>query len=509
MGCSSCGTTPGGCQSKGRCSSGGCSMMHVYDWLSDIAIAPHDAFNIYEVSFKNGARKGFFINNDHLDIYTGDQVVVESAIGYDIGIVSLSGELVKVQMKKRKVKETDEYARILRIASERELELRDEARSREGETMLKARIMARSLGLDMKLGDVEYQADCKKATFFYTANHRVDFRELIKELAREFKVKIEMRQIGARQEAGRVGGIGSCGRELCCSTWLTSFKSVNTSAARYQNLSINQTKLSGQCGRLKCCLNYELDSYLDALKDFPDKADYIETEAGSAKLVKTDVLKGLMFYVYPSSGTFYPIPIDKVKKILEMNQHGKKPADLLEMAEVQEKVESVEFVDVVGQVSLRSLEKTEQRSKKKKKNQKEEKDRPQNSSPVTGNKPAGNNQQNKTQFQKEDRRPPKDAGSAENPVQNQSSNKPQKGNGQKNRPQHQNQHRNEVKETIIEPSSAAKEPSFFVENDNKPKESIIDTNTGDKIHQQKRNKNHHKKRRPGNQQNRPDNEGAA
>jgi cell fate regulator YaaT (PSP1 superfamily) len=380
MGCSSCGTTPGGCQSKGRCSTGGCSMMEVYDWLADIALAPHDRFNIHEVSFKSGARKGFFLNNQNLDVHTGDWVVVESQIGYDIGQVSLSGELVKVQMKKRKVREGDELPYILRVANERELEFMKESRLREKETMLRARVMARSLGLDMKLGDVEYQADGKKATFYYTANHRVDFRELIKILAREFRVKIEMRQIGARQEAGRVGGIGSCGRELCCSTWLTSFKSVNTSAARYQNLSINQTKLSGQCGRLKCCLNYELDTYLDALKDFPEKADFIETEAGPAKLVKTDVLKGLMFYVYQGSGTFYPLPINKVHQILTMNREGKKPADLLEMAEVKESaVETIEFADVVGQVSLRSLEKTEQRSKNKNRNKNKPQDRQRNS----------------------------------------------------------------------------------------------------------------------------------
>jgi len=387
MGCSSCGTTPGGCQSKGRCSTGGCSMMEVYDWLSDIALAPHDRFHIHEISFKNGARKGFFLNNQNLDVYTGEWVVVESQIGYDIGQVSLSGELVKVQMKKRKVRDGDELPYILRIASERELELMKESRLREKETMLRARVMARSLGLDMKLGDVEYQADGKKATFYYTANHRVDFRELIKILAREFRVKIEMRQIGARQEAGRVGGIGSCGRELCCSTWLTSFKSVNTSAARYQNLSINQTKLSGQCGRLKCCLNYELDTYLDALKDFPEKADFIETEAGPAKLVKTDVLKGLMFYVYQGSGTFYPLPIDKVHQILAMNKEGKKPADLLEMAEVKESAaETVEFVDVVGQVSLRSLEKTEQRSKNKNRNKNKPQDK-QRTPREGGNRP--------------------------------------------------------------------------------------------------------------------------
>jgi cell fate regulator YaaT (PSP1 superfamily) len=342
--------------------------MEVYDWLADIALTPFDQYPVFEVSFKNGARKGFFRNDHHLDICNGDNVVVESAIGYDIGQVTLGGELVKVQMKKRRVKENEELPRILRIASEQELELMKQARAREKETMLQARVIARNLGLDMKLGDVEYQADNKKATFYYTANHRVDFRELIKVLAKEFKVKIEMRQIGARQEAGRVGGIGSCGRELCCSTWLTNFKTVNTSAARYQNLSINQTKLSGQCGRLKCCLNYELDTYLDALKDIPQKADILETEAGPARLVKTDILKGIMYYQYQGAGTFYPIPIDKVKTILEMNAKKQKPADLLEMADVQENAETIEFVDVVGQVTLKSLEKTERRSKNKKKN---------------------------------------------------------------------------------------------------------------------------------------------
>jgi cell fate regulator YaaT (PSP1 superfamily) len=408
MGCSSCGTTPGGCQSKGRCSSGGCSMMEVYDWLSDIALAPHDRFHVHEISFKNGARKGFFLNHQNLDVYTGEWVVVESQIGYDIGQVSLSGELVKVQMKKRKVKEGDELPYILRIASERELELMKESRLREKETMLRARVMARSLGLDMKLGDVEYQADGKKATFYYTATHRVDFRELIKVLAKEFRVKIEMRQIGARQEAGRVGGIGSCGRELCCSTWLTSFKSVNTSAARYQNLSINQTKLSGQCGRLKCCLNYELDTYLDALKDFPEKADFIETEAGPAKLVKTDVLKGLMFYVYQGSGTFYPLPIDKVHQILAMNKEGKKPADLLEMAEVKESLaETVEFVDVVGQVSLRSLEKTEKRSKNKKRN-KNKSEQGNRNPEQTGPRPERKKEANPQGGQTKGPRPPRD-----------------------------------------------------------------------------------------------------
>lgn len=414
MACSGCGTggTPSGCGNKGHCSSGGCSRMEVYDWLADVALNPYDDFNIFEISFKNGARKGFFKNVSNLDLYSGDQVVVESSAGYDIGTVSLGGELVKLQMKKRRVREDNpDILAILRIAGERELEIMQEARSREKETMLKARVMARSLDLDMKLGDVEYQADLKKATFYYTAESRVDFRELIKVLAKEFRVKIEMRQIGARQEAGRVGGIGSCGRELCCSTWLTSFKSVNTSAARYQNLSINQSKLSGQCGRLKCCLNYELDSYLDALKDFPEKADFIQTEAGSAKLVKTDVLKGLMFYIYPGSGTFYPIPIAKVKEILIMNEQGKKPADLLEMAAVEEKEAVVEYVDVVGHVSLKSLEKTEQRTKNKKKQQQRQQQNPQGQrgpSPQQGNNPPRQQERGPAPQQNQGIRPPRE-----------------------------------------------------------------------------------------------------
>lgn len=370
MSCGSCGTssgTPSGCKSNGHCESGGCSKMEVYDWLADLGL-PEQKFNIYELSFKNGARKGYFRNDKKIELYTGDMVVVDATSGYDIGKISLSGELVKIQMKKYKVKEDDEEIKsILRIAKEHELKLLDDARSKEKETMLSARILARNLGLQMKLGDVEYQADHKKATFYYTADGRVDFRELIKVLATEFKVRIEMRQIGARQEAGRVGGIGACGRELCCSSWLTSFKSVNTSAARYQNLSINQSKLSGQCGRLKCCLNYELDSYLDALKHFPEKADQIETEAGIAYSVKTDVLKGLIFYAYPKTGTFYPVPIETVRTILEMNTAGKKPKDLLEIAEVEEKEEVIEYADVVGHISLKSLEKSSKNSKNKKK----------------------------------------------------------------------------------------------------------------------------------------------
>jgi cell fate regulator YaaT (PSP1 superfamily) len=335
-------------------------------------------------------------------------------------------------MKKYKVKEDDEEIKsILRIASENELKLMDDARSKEKETMLSARILARNLGLQMKLGDVEFQADCKKATFYYTADGRVDFRELIKVLAAEFKVRIEMRQIGARQEAGRVGGIGACGRELCCSSWLTSFKSVNTSAARYQNLSINQSKLSGQCGRLKCCLNFELDSYLDALKHFPEKADMIETEAGVAYSVKTDVLKGMIYYAYPKTGTFYPVPIDTVKTILEMNKLGKKPKDLVEIAEVEEKEEVIEYADVVGHISLQSLE----RSGKNKNNKKKPFQNNKSEQHLQGNKGGQQQQQTKPNYQN----------------QNQPQNKPNNGNNnpqngqrnkQHNRPNNNAQHQN-------------------------------------------------------------------
>lgn len=373
MSCNSCGTTggiPGGCKNNGHCATGGCSKLEVHDWLSDITADPFAKYNVHEVSFKNGSRKGFYRNDKRFDVFTGDYVIVEAAQGYDLGQVTLSGELVRLQMKRKRIKDVDKnLPAILRIAKDNELDLMEQARAKEKQTMLKARVLARNLGLEMKLGDVQFQADGKKATFYYTADGRVDFRELIKVLATEFKVKIEMRQIGARQEAGIVGGIGSCGRELCCSTWLTSFKSVNTTAARYQNLSINQTKLSGQCGRLKCCLNYELDTYLDALRFVPEKADYLQLQAGDAKLMKTDVLKGLMYYATKESNTFYPITFENVKMVLNMNANGKKPADINDFAESVEKTEeeNIEFVDVVGQISLASLDKKNKKHRPKNK----------------------------------------------------------------------------------------------------------------------------------------------
>lgn len=335
MACASCAPgkdgKPGGCNSNGGCGSGGCNRLNTFDWLATMDVEDPSAFQLLEVSFKQGARKAFFHNPPHVNAVTGDMVVVDTGNGWNVGKVSLSGELVRMQMRKKKVKPDNIVNKLIRIANYRDMEKLSEARTDEKPMMVKSRVIARKLGLKMKIGDVEIQADRRKATFYYTAEGRVDFRELIRHYAKEFRIKIEMRQIGARQESARIGGIGSCGRELCCSTWLSDFKSVSTAAARYQNLAINQVKLSGQCGRLKCCLNYELDSYIDALGDFPKGADKLRTEAGTAVLVKTDVFKRQMFYTYEKDGgrgKFYPLHVDKVKEILAMNKRREMPIDL-------------------------------------------------------------------------------------------------------------------------------------------------------------------------------------
>lgn len=360
MGCASCGTSadgkPSGCKSNGGCSSGGCNKLNTFDWLAKMDITDSEAFDLVEISFKNGSRKSFYENPPHVRAIIGDMVVVESASGYDVGRVSLTGELVRLQMKKKKVSDSTIFPKLIRRANDRDLEKLADARSLERDTRIRARVIARSLNLDMKLGDVEYQGDRRKATFYYTADGRVDFRELIRHYAKEFRVKIEMRQIGARQESSRIGGLGSCGRELCCSTWLTNFKSVTTGAARYQNLAINQSKLSGQCGRLKCCLNYELDTYMDALQDFPVKHERLHTEAGTAILIKTDIFKRQMIYVYenPSKrGNFYTLDVDRVKYIQQMNKAGEKPMELVDSSILlgEEEV-TIDFEDVTGAVEL-------------------------------------------------------------------------------------------------------------------------------------------------------------
>ncbi|RFM26728.1 PSP1 domain-containing protein [Deminuibacter soli] len=374
MGCGSCGTgKPGGCKSNGGCSTGSCNRMNVHDWLVNLPLSDvDDACKIVEVSFNQGSRKEFYRNTSLQHFEKGEYVTLEGVSGFDVGEVSLTGEMVRLQMKKKGVDELNsDIKKVLRRSTEKDLELFQLHKGREKDVQARSRAIARQLNLQMKLSEVEIQADGKKATFFYTADDRVDFRELIKILASEFKVKVEMRQIGIRQEAAKVGGIGSCGRELCCSTWLTDFKSVTTTAARYQNLSINQTKLSGQCGRLKCCLNYELDTYLDALQQFPDNAETLDTVKGHASLIKKDIFKNLMWYVLPESNKQYPLTIQRVREIKRMNQRGEKATELQAVEVVSSKVKEIEpqFVDVVGQISLRSLERNSKKRKDKEREQ--------------------------------------------------------------------------------------------------------------------------------------------
>jgi cell fate regulator YaaT (PSP1 superfamily) len=305
-----------------------------------------------------------------------------------MGYISLQGELVRLQMQKKKVADDDEIKKVYRIASQKDLEKFEEVKLRESPTLYRTRVIIRELNLNMKLSDVEYQADNTKATFYYSAEDRVDFRELIKILAGEFKVRVEMRQISLRQEAGRLGGIGVCGRELCCSTWLSDFKNVATSAARYQNLSLNPSKLSGQCGRLKCCLNYELDTYIEALKDIPEVEAPLLTQQGEARLQKTDIFRKIMWFGYKEENNWYPLSIQRVNEILEMNKAGKKPVSL----EINE--EEIKSQETRLNSDLENLDKkfqSKSRNKKKKRNKNRGRDsRSQQNSP----KGKDNRQQN-------------------------------------------------------------------------------------------------------------------
>jgi len=373
MGCSSCsndGGIPKGCKSNGSCGTGSCNKLTVFDWLGNMSLPNgQEAFDWVELRFKNG-RKEFFKNVNNLTLQAGEVVAVEAHPGHDIGTVSLVGELVRVQIRKKGFKITEENTKkVYRKASQRDIDRWIEAKQKESETMYKSREIAKRLNLDMKISDVEFQGDGSKAVFFYTAESRVDFRNLIKELANTFSLRVEMRQIGARQEAARLGGIGSCGRELCCSTWLTDFRSVNTSAARYQQLSLNPIKLAGQCGKLKCCLNYELDSYLDAIKDFPEMGVKVQTQKGSAIGLKQDIFKRLIWFALDDApGAWVPISVDRANEIIEMNKKGEKPEAL--EGEVVELVEKKpEYSNTVGQESLTRFDakKTNTRKKKRRK----------------------------------------------------------------------------------------------------------------------------------------------
>ena len=436
MACGSCSTgqdknsgIPAGCNSNGSCGTGSsCNKLHVFDWLGNMRLPEGQApCDVVEIRFKN-SRKDFFRNVHNLSLNVGDIVATESSPGHDIGVVSITGELVRLQLKKKNINyDSEDIKKIYRKAKQHDIDRWREAQALEVETMFKARTLALRLGLQMKISDVEYQGDKSKAIFYYTADGRVDFRELIKVMAEEFKVRIEMRQIGARQEAARLGAIGSCGRELCCSTWLNDFRTVSTSAARYQQLSLNPLKLAGQCGKLKCCLNYELDCYVDALKEFPEIDNKkLVTEKGYAFHQKTDIFKRIIWWSYTSEpDVFIPLSIDRTKELLKLNAEGKKPDDLLEPKQYKELqvVKQPDYENVVGQDSLTRFD-------DKKKN----------------NRPKHNNQNKKQQHKAS-------TGSSNNKAQQQNQHKPKnpnqaladsannKNQNAGNKPHNPNQHR--------------------------------------------------------------------
>ena len=376
MSCSNCSTsngTPRGCQSNGTCGTDSCNKLTVFNWLENMSLPAGQApFRLAEVRFKN-SRKGFYRFPADLHPTIGEAVVTEVAqSGYDVGRVTLTGELVRFQMKKRKVDpESEEILQIKRKASQKDIELWQAARNKETEVQKRARELALHLNLQMKISDVEFQGDGKKATFYYTAEQRVDFRQLIKDMAKAFGIRIEMRQIGLRLEASRLGGVGSCGRELCCSTWLTDFRSVSTAAARYQQLSLNPQKLSGQCGKLKCCLNFELDAYRSALKDFPRMETKLKTEKGIAICQKMDIFKGLLWYTYKGEWMhWYELTAAAAQEIIEKNRNGEIVAALEEYTQENEKPEAKEvvFENVVGQDSLNRFDRPKRRNKGRNKN---------------------------------------------------------------------------------------------------------------------------------------------
>ncbi|MBW7867028.1 MAG: hypothetical protein H3C31_01750 [Brumimicrobium sp.] len=387
MGCTGCDTEedshsgkqldengmPRGCRNNGTCSSGGCTRLGTFDWLANMQLPTGKTqFDIVEMRFKN-SRKAFYRNMKDIDVTVGDVVVVEASPGYDVGIVSAVGELSRLQLQKKEPNfKKNEARQIMRHASQADIDKWVIARKREDETMFKARELAIQLKLEMKISDVEFQGDNSKAIFYYTAEGRVDFRQLIKDLADEFRIRIEMKQIGSRQEASRLGGIGSCGRELCCSTWLTDFRTVSTTAARYQQLSINPQKLAGQCGKLKCCLNFELDMYIEALKDFPSTEVKLRTQTGTGIHIKTDVFKGLMWYIHqPENREAAPSMVSlspgKVKEIIELNKNGQKPESLAGFKEVEIDVEESDYTNIVGQDDLHRFDDKFKKKKKKKK----------------------------------------------------------------------------------------------------------------------------------------------
>ncbi len=374
MGCTSCTTgangQPKGCKNNGTCGTDGCNKLTVFDWLSNMTLPGNvDPFNGVEVRFKNG-RKHFFKNPENITLSIGDIIATEASPGHDIGIVTLTGELVRVQMKKKKLPATlEELPKIYRKASQKDIDVWQKVRDKEKDVQKQSREIAMRLGLQMKISDVEFQGDASKVIFYYTAEERVDFRQLIKDFAQAFSTRIEMKQVGFRQEAARLGGIGSCGRELCCSTWLTDFRSVSTSAARYQQLSLNPHKLAGQCGKLKCCLNYELDTYLEALDEFPRTDIKLNTEKGRAQCQKIDIFKGLMWFSYENEGMiWHELEVAKVNEIVALNKKGRNATSLEDYIEEKIIPDKEIFNNVVGQDSLTRFDQPKRRNKRRNKN---------------------------------------------------------------------------------------------------------------------------------------------
>ena len=437
MSCNSCSSdinsVPKGCKSNGNCGTGDCDKLSVFDWLGNMSLPTgQKPINIVEVRFKNG-RKHFYRNQDDLKISIGDIIAVEGNPGHDIGTVSLVGELIKVQMKKKGVAmDSEDIKKIYRKATQKDIDIWTAARNKEYDTQHKGREILGRLGLKMKLSDVEYQGDGNKATFYYTADERVDFRQLIRDLAGAFSIRVEMKQVGLRQEAARLGGVGSCGRELCCSTWLTDLRNVSTSAARYQQLSLNPQKLAGQCGKLKCCLNYELDTYLDALTDFPRQDTVLRTEKGDATFIKMDIFKGLLWYTYKENRVkWFKLTLEQVQEIIALNKNNEKALSLEEYELDLVEVATVDFENVVGQDSLTRFDAPKRKKKRNTRNKSknsqsqqkkpvdgEQKAKPPRRKPIQNKTKSGENQQkpnpnqlgNKTNKNKK-RRPPKKSAS--------------------------------------------------------------------------------------------------
>ncbi|WP_291100588.1 MULTISPECIES: regulatory iron-sulfur-containing complex subunit RicT [unclassified Empedobacter] len=479
MGCGSCGTSnglPKGCNNNGACGTDGCGKLSVFDWLSNMQLPNgQEKFNFVEVRFKND-RKFYYKNENNISLNIGDVIAVEGTPGHDIGVVTLTGELVRIQMKKKNLSwTTEDVKKVYRKANQKDIETWVEFRDREKQTMVDSRIMAKNLNLEMKICDVEYQGDGAKVTFYYTAEGRVDFRQLIKEYAGKFGVRIEMKQIGYRQEAAKVGGIGSCGRELCCSTWLTDFRSVSTAAARYQQLSINSQKLAGQCGKLKCCLNFELDSYLDALNSFPSMESRFETEKGWAHCVKIDVFKKEMWFAYDKGGiVWYKFSVNDIQEFLAITAKGQKTEPLEDLAKNVEESKP-DFADVIGEDSLERFERKEKKNKKRKRIKNNQNSGNEKVAANTNNlKPQMAKQKQPNEAKDKANRPENKQGKNPNQSKKNNQNRPIKNSNPNQNQQLQNQPKEkqqptQAKEQQVQPNTDQQKPQGNNRNRNKQK----------------------------------------